>query len=116
MYWSTDELYSTPIFSQVMTRDRFLVLLKFWHFADNMDPSYDVRDPNRDKLHKVRPLIDMMRSRCKRVYAPGKYLSVDKLLDLFKGRLRIFKQYISEPNVPDLASKCMRSVRQMELH
>ena len=93
MYWSTDELYSTPIFSQVMTRDRFLVLLKFWHFADNMDPSYDVRDPNRDKLHKVRPLIDMMRSRCKRVYAPGKYLSVDESLVLFKGRLG-FKQYI----------------------
>ena len=26
MYWSNDELYSTPIFKSIMTRDRFLLM------------------------------------------------------------------------------------------
>ena len=33
LYWSTDKLLATPIFSQVMRRDRFLLLLRFLHFA-----------------------------------------------------------------------------------
>ena len=47
MYWSNDELYSTPIFKSIVTRDRFLLMIKFLHFADNTN--YDANDPNRDK-------------------------------------------------------------------
>ena len=36
----------------------------------------------------------MIKDRCCRVYSPGKCLSMDKSLVLFKGRLS-FKQYIS---------------------
>ena len=32
MYWSTDNLYYTPIFSAVMNRDRFFTLLRFFSF------------------------------------------------------------------------------------
>ena len=35
MYWSTDDILATLIFNQVMRRDRFLLLMKFLHFADN---------------------------------------------------------------------------------
>ena len=35
MYWSTDSLISTPIFSQIISRDRFCILVRFLHFADN---------------------------------------------------------------------------------
>ena len=35
MYWSTDSLTSTPIFSQIISRHRFLILMRFLHFADN---------------------------------------------------------------------------------
>ena len=34
MYWSTDDILATPIFNQVMRRDRFLLLMRFLHFAD----------------------------------------------------------------------------------
>ena len=57
MYWSTDELYFTPIFSAVMSRDRFLIFMHFLHFADNS--CCDVSDPARDGLHKIRPVIDL---------------------------------------------------------
>ena len=43
IYWSTDNLVATPIFNQVMRRDRFLILIKFLHFADNRD--YNPEDP-----------------------------------------------------------------------
>ena len=93
MYWSTDEIFSTPIFSQVISRNRFFLLLKFLQFSNNDDPFFDPKDENRDRLHKVRPLINMIRERCKKIYYPGKNLSVDESLVLFKGRLA-FKQYI----------------------
>jgi len=33
MYWSTDPLYVTPLFSSVMQRNRFSMLLKFFAAA-----------------------------------------------------------------------------------
>ena len=48
-----------------MGRDRFFQLLKFQHFVDNS--AYDVSDPNRDKLFKMREMCEMFRERCKTV-------------------------------------------------
>ena len=73
LYWSTDPLYNTPIFSEIMNRNRFYLLLKFFHFNDNEDPNYNANDEKRDRLHKVRPLIDLLRSRFRSVYTPGKH-------------------------------------------
>ena len=58
MYWSIDEIYSTPIFSDVMSRNRFTLNLKFLHFNDNLDADYDPQD----RLHKIRPLLDILRT------------------------------------------------------
>ena len=60
-YWSLDELLETPSFSKMMLRDRFKLILKFLHFNDNN--TYDPEDPNRDRLHKIRPLLRMLRDR-----------------------------------------------------
>ena len=90
-YWSLDTLLLTPIFSQAMKRNRFYLILKFLHFNDNS--TYDAADENVDRLHKVRPLIDLFRNRCKDVFQPGQNLSVDESLVLFKGRLK-FRQYV----------------------
>ena len=92
-YWSTDELFSTPIFSQLMTRNRFQLIENFLHFNNKLDPNYDPLDENRDQLHKVHPILDILRRQCKSVWCPGKELSVDQSLVLFKGRVK-FRQYI----------------------
>ena len=34
-YWSRDKLLKTDIFSEIMRRDRYLILLKMLHFVDN---------------------------------------------------------------------------------
>lgn len=93
MYWSTTDIFYTPVFSKIMTRTRFQLLLKFLHFNDNQDPNYDPNSDDRDRLHKLRPLIELIRQQCKNVFYPGRNLSVDESLVLFKGRLH-FKQYI----------------------
>ena len=74
-----------------MSRDRFLLILRFLHFADN--DTQNVHDPERDRLAKIRPIITLLRHRCASVYQPGRDLCVDESLVLFKGRLA-FKQFI----------------------
>ena len=60
---------------------------------NNDDLGFDPNDENRDRLHKIRPFLDLSRKRFRKVYQPGKTLNVDESLILFKGRLK-FKQYV----------------------
>ena len=34
-YWSTDKVLSTRFFSQIMTRDKFMNIVTFFHLYDN---------------------------------------------------------------------------------
>jgi len=89
MYWSTDELFYTPIFVSHATGS-------FSNFADNS--ACDVSDPARDRLHKIRPEIDFVRRRCREVYYPCTEVCVDEPLVLFKGRLSL-RQFIRTKRV-----------------
>ena len=79
------------VFNSVMPRNRYQTILQFLHFADNSQ--FDPNDPDRDRLYKVRPLVDHLVSKFKSTYIPEKEISVDKELLPWKGRL-VFKQYI----------------------
>ena len=92
LFWSKDPLWHTPIFKRAMRRDRYIIILKFLHFADNGDAP-DRVDPNRDRLFKVRPLLQMLAERFQAVYIPDESVAVDESILLWKGRL-IFKQFI----------------------
>ena len=56
-YWSNDKLLRSNIFAEVMSRDRFLYLLKILHFNTN-NMTADV-----DKLYKIREICDKLRQR-----------------------------------------------------
>ena len=88
-YWSKDPLLYTPIFGQIMSRDRFLAILRYLHFHDNEDTSEIAHHP----LMKIKPIIDYLQSKFSAALIPGKNLWIDESLVLWKGRLR-FKQYI----------------------
>ena len=90
-YWSTSPFLKGSVFNSVMPRNRYQTILRFLHFADNSQ--YDPNDPDRDRLYKVRPLVDLLVSKFKAVYIPEKNISIDEELLLWKGRL-VFKQYI----------------------
>ena len=84
MYWSNDPLYSTPIFKQVMNRDRYLLLLKFLHYNNN-DNMPAPNDENADKLFKLRPLVDHLFEKFQDVYTPSREICIDESLLLWKG-------------------------------
>ncbi|XP_050316027.1 piggyBac transposable element-derived protein 4-like [Anthonomus grandis grandis] len=82
-YWTNDKLLATPIFSQIMPRDRFLLLLRM-----------STKKPENDVLWKLRYIIDHLRDVfTKKTLYPFQDLCIDESLLLFKGRV-IFKQYI----------------------
>ena len=87
-YWSTDPLIETPVFGKTMSRDRYLLLLRTLHFADN-----DLGGSQEDSLWKIRPVMSHLLQRYKKYFHPFRKLVIDESLLLYKGRLR-FKQYI----------------------
>ena len=90
-YWSTDPLLQTSVFYQVINRSRFEKILQFLNFADNSN--YDATDLGRDKLFKVRDILDFLVDCFKTVYIPSENISINEKLLLYKGRL-LFKQDI----------------------
>ena len=87
MYWSREPLVGCPAFGRAMSRNRWELILKCLHFADNTH--YTREEP----LFKVRPLLDLLVENFKTVYVPGRELSVDEELLKWRGRLS-FRQYI----------------------
>ena len=79
------------VFNSVMPRNRYQSILRFVHFADKSQ--FDPNDPDRDRLYKVRPLVDHLVSKFKSTYIPEKEILVNEELLLWKGRI-VFKQYI----------------------
>ena len=85
-YWSSDRLIATPIFNDLMPRDRFLLLLRYLHFNDNSLRS-------EDRLFKIKPVVKHLREKFGSTLVPYRNLCVDESMMLWKGRLQ-FKQYI----------------------
>ena len=93
LYWSTDEIFKTPFFSAVMSRDRYFQIMRYLHFVDNQEEVKDKNSPNYDKLFKVRKLLDLLLLRFLEVYNPERNLSIDETLIKFKGKI-YFRQFI----------------------
>lgn len=86
-YWSTDPNIATPIFNQTMPRDRFEILLKFWHYSNNEE------SPENDRLFKLRHICDLLVARFQAVYTMERDVSIDESMVLWRGRLT-FRQFI----------------------
>ena len=72
-----------------MPRERFELLLKFWHFSNNIN-----KNSNQDSLFKLKPLLDLLRARFSSVYIPDSVVTIDETMVPWQDRLS-FKQYIS---------------------
>lgn len=88
LYWSKNPLYGNPMIKQTMTRDRFLLLKRFWHFVNNEQ----IADQN-DRLAKIRAIVNYLNSVCMDALETGKDLVIDETMVPWRGRL-VFKQYI----------------------
>lgn len=74
-----------------MPLKRFLKILRFIHLNDNtLRPNKG--EPNY-KIHKIKPLLDVMNLKCKELFNPSRYLSADESMIKFKARSSL-KQYM----------------------
>lgn len=85
-YWSGNTLYKNKV-SQVMSRNRFELLLSSWHFSNNANA-----DPS-DRLYKISPLIKLLVANFEKYFTPKEHICIDETLVPFRGRLS-FLQYI----------------------
>ena len=91
-YWSKDPLIYMPTFQAIMDRNRYEMIMKFFHFSNNEnEPPRD--GPNRDRLYKIRPLVQHFSAVFSQAFTPLQDICIDESLLLYKGRI-IFKQYI----------------------
>jgi len=85
-YWSMDEVLETPFFGTVMARNRFELILKFLHAADNTNCKKRGED-GYDPLFRIRELHDRYLTRSQSVYVPERDLSLDEATMLWKGHV-----------------------------
>ncbi|XP_042578774.1 piggyBac transposable element-derived protein 4-like [Cyprinus carpio] len=86
-YWSTDPVIRTPFFSALLSLDRFQLLQRALHFADNA--TANLRDP----LNKIRSIFTSLMTGFGQMFIPHRDLCIDESLLLWKGWLG-FRQYI----------------------
>ncbi|KAE9522198.1 hypothetical protein AGLY_017458 [Aphis glycines] len=87
-YWKKDSLYYHELFHKIgMSYNRFIIILRCWHFVDN-----NIARDNTDRLYKIKPLMDMIFQKTQNLYTPGDTLVVDESMIAFRGRL-LFRQY-----------------------
>lgn len=96
-YWRSDNYFHyAPIASRI-TRDRFLELRRYLHFADNSTLAPPGTE-GYNKLGKVQPLLDAIVEKCRSLYNVHRDVSVDEAMVKFKGRSSL-KQYLPKKPV-----------------
>lgn len=93
-HWGTSPVVSCNFCPNVMSRDRFLSLLANFHLSDNLLMKKK-GEPGYDPLHKVRPLLEMLREKCKSSYQVAEDITIDEGMCAYRGRL-YFKQYMPQ--------------------
>lgn len=87
-YWRNSDLYWSKA-AKVMSRNRFEILLRMLHFADNE------LCPESDRLHKIQSLLDALNAQFKKFLIPEENMCIDETMVPFRGKLK-FRQYIKE--------------------
>lgn len=88
--------HGIPLFSKIMSRDRYLEILKYLRF-DNKSARVRV-GPSADKFAPIRELFDLFVNNCETKYTPSFSLTVDEQLLPLKSRCG-FITFM--PNKPD---------------
>lgn len=88
-HYSSQPDLNNALVCKSMARDRFAIILSHLHCNDNSQMPRDCKD----KLYKIRPMIDGLNKKFQEVYHGTRELSVDESMIKFKGR-SVLKQYL----------------------
>ncbi len=91
-YWSNEDNIGQPWFKRMFSRNRFQLLLKFFHLVDNTTmPAHGQRGYN--PAGKFEPFLDHLNSKFRAAFTPHQHVSVDESMIGTKGRSGL-KQYL----------------------
>ena len=96
-YWSTDEVLSTPFFPQIMSRDKFMNILSFFHLCDN-DNYVPRGQAGYNSVYILGIVYSVVTEKFSSVWKPGKNICIDEGMIPFRGKVH-FKVY--NPDKPD---------------
>lgn len=88
-YYKNDRLFNLIFFSENMSRDRILIILRCLHFL----PKSHQGEGTEDSLYKIRPVLNFFPKKIQSIYLPSKNWSLDESVVLW---LRSFKLYIKK--------------------
>lgn len=80
MYWELNPDSHNEAISNAMSRNRFDEIMKYIHFADNLQL------PENDKMGKVRNFMSMINERCLLFFPTRQNLSIDESMIPYYGR------------------------------
>ncbi|CAG4951941.1 unnamed protein product [Parnassius apollo] len=87
-YSSASDL-NNPLICNTMPSDRFAMILSHLHCNDNAQMPKNCKD----KLYKIRPIVDALNKKFQECYHGTREMSVDESMIKFKGR-SVLKQYL----------------------
>lgn len=90
-FWSKKPILSTPFFGQIMSVQRFSLIMKFLHFENS--ENFDAKTHPNPKLRKIYDVHNMLIQNFQSVYQPKENIVIDESLLGYKGLLG-WKQYI----------------------
>ncbi|XP_037800575.1 piggyBac transposable element-derived protein 3-like [Penaeus monodon] len=93
MYWQKKTRIS--VIADAMSRDMFSVIIASLKVFD--ESLLNAAQRKSDRFHKIRPLIDCVRSRCLELDRP-QYVSVDEMIIPFTGRTHLKQFTPRKPN------------------
>ena len=77
-YWSTADELSAPFFASIISRDRFKLIKRYLHIADNSNLA-------QSKMAKVLPLYDRLKENCLQYGIFHQFLSIDESMVTYRG-------------------------------
>ncbi|CAB4060952.1 unnamed protein product [Lepeophtheirus salmonis] len=77
-YWTTADDMEAPIFSKVMSRDRFRIIKKYLHISENENLAHS-------KVAKILPLFEMLRNNSQQFGVFNEQLSIDESMVPYRG-------------------------------
>ncbi|XP_015177516.1 PREDICTED: piggyBac transposable element-derived protein 4-like [Polistes dominula] len=89
LYWSHDPAYIQTFPKKVMSRNRFELLLRMLHFADNK------KNDGSSRLYEIQPLIDTLGITFKKYFNPTEDICINEALIPFNNYI-IFGQYLKK--------------------
>ena len=91
-YWCRQAPPHQPAITERISRDRFMEILRFLHFANN--EALPARgETGHDRLGKVRPVLEAIQQQLSASYRPHREQAIDEAMIPFQGRSSL-KQYM----------------------